>query len=128
MWEHDQALNVAAKMTEQSRKYNRERINKKAKAKTVEVGDCVVYKAQERLTFTSSFDPKWTVTRVRGLVIWIRHDVTGKRKTVNIDKVIVVDREISWDEVRDRPKRQTRPQRIRQAEIQQWEQLILDLR
>ena len=94
-------------MTENSRKYHRERINAMANAKEIYVGDHVLYKAPDnsRLTFTSKWDPKWIVLRVRGPLVWIKQQKTGKHKTVNRDKVVIVDQEISWEEVNPRPVR-----------------------
>ena len=73
LYEHDKALGIARTMTENSRKYNRERVNAKATATEITVGSHVVYKVPEssRFPFTCKWDPKWLVTRVRGPVIWI---------------------------------------------------------
>ena len=109
LYEHDKALNIARGMTELSRKYNRERINAKSREGKMSVGDHVIYKAPEKMTFTARFDPHWVVTRIRGPVVWILHQESGKRKTVNKDKLVVVDPEISWDHINRRPIRKTRP-------------------
>ena len=46
--------------------------------------------------------------RVRGQVVWIRHQLTGRERVVNRNKVKIVDPTIGWDDVRPRPIR-TRP-------------------
>ena len=119
LYEHDKAIAIARKMTENSRKYNRERVNAKANATDVKVGSHVVYKAPEssRLPFTSKWDPKWLVTRVRGPVIWITQQETGKQRTVNRDKVIIVDPEMSWEQVNPRPIRKTAVNRNQDRDI-----------
>ena len=120
LYEHDKTLGIARTMTENSRKYNRERVNAKATATEITVGSQFVCKVPEssRLPFTSKWDPKWLVTRVRGPVIWITQQDTGKRKTVNRDKVILVDPEMSWDEINKRPIRKTNVNKNRSEEIQ----------
>ena len=102
------ALRVAAAETAQSRHHNRERLAKRANAKDIKVGDTVVIKAAEPLTLTSKWDPQWTVTRVRGKVISVSHQQSGRAKTLNINKVKLVDPNIAWDEVNPRPIRNPR--------------------
>ena len=51
----------------------------------------------------------WVITRVHAPVVWIVHQETGKMKTVNKDKVVLVDPEISWDHINQRPVWKTRP-------------------
>ena len=105
LYELAKALTNAKEMTARSRQYNRERINQRATAGNVQIGDTVVVKANERLTFTSKWDPQYEVYDTRGPVVWIRNQNNGKTKVVNKDKVRVVDPDIIWDEVRPRPRR-----------------------
>ena len=63
------------------------------------------------MTFTAHYNPHWVITRVRGPVVWIVQE-TGKRKTVNKDKVVLVDSEISWDHIYRRPVRKTPPKNV----------------
>ena len=100
-----EALDTARVLTEESRKYNRERLAGQANAKELKVGDTVVVKAQEPLTLTSKWDPQYTVTQVRGKVVWIRHQQSGRTKVLNRNKVVLVDPDIVWDEIRERPLR-----------------------
>ena len=103
------ALQFVRTATEESRKYNRERLEKKANADDLEVGDSVVLKAPERMTFTSRWDPHWEITQVRGRTVWLRQQQTGKTKVVHREKVKLVDPTIAWDEVHPRPVRKQRP-------------------
>ena len=43
--------------------------------------------------------------RVRGAVVWIRHQQTGKTRVVNRCKIKIVDPNVIWDDVRPRPVR-----------------------
>ncbi len=61
----------------------------------------------EPLTITSSWDPHWTVTQVRGKVVYVRHEPSGKTKVLNRDKVQIVDPDVNWDGVNPRPVRQS---------------------
>ena len=100
------ALRDAAAATAQSRHHNRERLAQRANTQTLKVGDSVIVKAQEPLTLTSKWDPQWTVTRVKGKVVWITHQQSGKQKTLNVNKVRLVDPHIIWDKLNPRPIRQ----------------------
>jgi len=112
------ALTKARQNLESSRNFNRQRINKKATAGDMQVGDTVTLKAQERLTLTSKWDPQYEITRMRGPVCWIRHQQTGKTKTVNRNKLKLVDPNIVWDDVRPRPVRNTRKTTVLQPTAQ----------
>ena len=39
---------------------------------SVEVGDFVIVKAEERVTLTSRWDSQWEVTRISDPVLWLR--------------------------------------------------------
>ena len=120
LYDHDEALNHARENTALSRHYNRERINKRAREQGLQPGDAVVYKAPNRVTFTARYDPRWTVVKIRGPVVWLKHDVTGKSRTTNIDKLKIVDREMAWDEIRKRPSRQQQSTPVTDNDIDQW--------
>ena len=100
-----EGLQQARELTLQSRQSNRERLAKKAQSNNIDVGDSVVIRAQEPMTLTSKWDPHWQVTQVRGKVVWLRHQQTGRQKILNRDKVQIVDPDIAWDDVRPRPIR-----------------------
>ena len=68
----------------------------------------MVVKAEERVTLTSRWDPMWEVTRVRGSVVWIRQQQTGKIKVLNREKVRIVDPDMAWEDINPRPVRDQR--------------------
>jgi ribosomal protein S17 len=105
--ELSEGLQRARALTEDSRKYNRERLARKANTGELHVGDTVVIKAHEPLTATSRWDPQWVVTQVRGKVIFIQHQQSANTKVLNQNKVCLVDPNISWDEINPRPVRQS---------------------
>ena len=84
-------------MTANSRKYNRERINARATAGEIKVGDTVVVKAHERLTLTSKWDPQYEVYDVCGPVVRVKNQQNGNTRVLNKSKVIVVDPDMIWD-------------------------------
>ena len=106
--ELSRAFKDAARRTEESRLYNHERLRKKARAGDLRVGDHVVTLAQE----SSPLDPKWdhgyVVTRIRGSVVTVIGP-KNKRRTLNRDKVRLVDPESVWDTLRPRLTRTQRP-------------------
>ena len=115
LYDHQRALDISREMTRESRRYNRQRLEKRSKLQHFEVGDHVVVKAPpDKLSMTSSYDERWMVISQRGPVVWLRHQLSGKERVVNVDKLILVDPNIDWDRVRPRPKRCTRPKRVAQ--------------
>ena len=89
LYDVTKALAISRTLTEQSRKYNRARINACANAGQIQVGDTVLLKAHEPLTLTSKFDPEYTVTNVVGDVCWIVHQPSGRKKIVNRPEVLL---------------------------------------
>ena len=67
------ALQVSHIATEESRKFNRRRLQKRANARDIRVGDTVVMNGDDQVSFTSRWDPQWEVTRVSGPVDRVRH-------------------------------------------------------
>ena len=102
------ALRTAISETYQARKYNRERLAKRANQGIIKVGDTVVVKAMEPLSLTSKWDPQWTVIAIKDKVVTLMHQQTSQQKVLNINKVRVVDPNIVWDDVNPRPKRNSR--------------------
>lgn len=100
-----QALDAARVETENSRKYNRERLARKANAQKLEMGDTVIVAANEPLSLTAKWDHQYEVIRIEGTTHWVRHQTSGKTIKVHRDKLRLVDPEIVWDEVLPRPKR-----------------------
>ena len=73
-------------------------------------------KSEERLTLTARWNPKWTVTRVRGPVIYVHNQQTGKSKVLNAEKVRLVDPNQKWDTCNARPvRKQARPAQPRRT-------------
>ena len=91
--------------TESSRTHNKVRINKKANAGLIELGDIIVLLAPEPLTFTSKWDPQWQVTRVSGTTVFLRHQESGQTKKIHRSKVELVDPDMVWDDIAPRPRR-----------------------
>jgi transposase InsO family protein len=102
----------AARATEDSRRYNRERLAAKANAGTLEVGDHVVIQGQRRTPLTARWDHNFVVTAVQGKVVTVLHTPTGKTQRWNRNKVRLVNPEISWEGVTPRPKVQTKRARL----------------
>ena len=99
------ALREARANTEESRRYNKARLAKKANDGPLSPGDMVVLLAAEPLTLTSKWDPQWQVTRVVKTTIFLRHQQSGQTKRVHRSKVRLVDPDMVWDEVPPRPRR-----------------------
>ena len=105
LYELARALTHARQMTAQSHQYNRQRINARATEGEVKVGDTVVVKVHNRLTFTSKWDPQYEVYNVREPVVSLRNQQTGKTRVINKSKIIVVDPDIIWDDINSRPRK-----------------------
>ena len=104
------AYKDAAQRTIESRRYNRNRLDARANVQTsLEVGDTVMMKAEERVAQTSRWDPQWEVYRVHGTTHWVRHQPSGKTKKVHREKLTLVDPTVVWDGLPARPRRQFRP-------------------
>ena len=99
------ALREARVRTEDSRKYNKARLAKKANDGLLTPGDMVVLLAPEPLTLMSKWDPQWQVTRVAKTTVFLRHQQSGHTKKVHRSKVRLVDPDMVWDEVPPRPRR-----------------------
>ena len=91
-----------------ARASNKRRLDARANVNdSLKVGDTVVVKVEAGITHTSQWDPQYEVIRVEGTTHWIRHQVSGKERRVHREKLRLVDPDIGWDEVQDRPRRQT---------------------
>jgi hypothetical protein len=96
----------AQEHTRESRHFNRERLARKATAGDIAVGDSVIVAANEPVTLSAKWDHQFEVTKIRGLTFWIRHQITNKELKVHRDKLRLVDPNMAWDNVADRPRRQ----------------------
>ena len=97
------ALKTARIQTEATRTWNRNPISKKANAGLVHVGDTVVLKVPEPVTFSSQWEPCYEVIRVKGTTCVLRHQLTGQTKSVHPEKIRIVDPNINWDNIQPRP-------------------------
>ena len=104
-----------AHATEESRKYNQSRINAKANARTITVGDHVLLRANEPLSLTAKWDYGYVVTKVNGLTVDLLHPESGATMRVHREKVVLTDPDMPWEELNPRPRRQR--QRVKQAYI-----------
>ena len=93
-------------MTEETRAYNRARLQRRAIAQDIHVGDSVMILAHGRTPLTSRWDPQYIVTRIQGTTHWVRHQTTNKVRKLHREKLRLVDPTITWDEVPPRPRRQ----------------------
>jgi transposase InsO family protein len=102
-----EAYRLARTNNEASRRYNRANLQRRANVATsLSIGDTVTVKAEERVTNSSRWDPQWEVYRVRGTTHWIRNQNTGRERKLHRVKLTLVDPDIVWDEVPERPRRQ----------------------
>ena len=102
------AFKEAARSTEDSRRYNLQRLQQRASKKLIQPGDQVVLVAQERAPLDARWDHQYSVTRVRGPVLTVINMRTGKRRVINRDKVKLVDPDLEWSDVRPCPTRTAR--------------------
>ena len=102
------ALAEAKQNTADSRYYNRERLAKRSRGGNIKVGDHVVIKSLDPVTFTTGWDPHWLVTRISGSTCFLHCQVTGNTKKLHRDHVKLVDPDLAWDEVPPRPRCQQR--------------------
>ena len=107
------AFRSAAINTENSRRYNHKRLQERANAKELKIGDSVVILASG----ASPLDPKWDhgyiVVNLRGSVV-TAEGPGNKRRIVNRDKVRLVNPEADWDTLRNR---ETRTQRVKKRQL-----------
>ena len=111
-----EAFREAAVRTEESRRYNYKRLQERARAGDLKVGDSVVILANE----SSPLDPKWdhgyTVVGIRGSVV-TAVGPGNRRRVVNREKVRLVDSEADWNTLRMRQTRAYRGKQNRQRQF-----------
>lgn len=91
------ALKEAARNTEESRKHNKRRLEERATKEEIHPGDTIVVKNAKQHAFDASWNPQYEVIRVTGPVIKVRHQQSGRIRTVNRARVRAVPRDIVWD-------------------------------
>jgi transposase InsO family protein len=108
------ARKAAQEEIEASRRYNRRRLADRANVVvSLEVGDRVATKAEERTTGTAYWDPGFVVTRVRGTTHWLNNPETGINKKLHREKLRLVT-DIDNQEleaVPPRPRRRFKPRK-----------------
>ena len=97
-------MKKAAAATEDSRRYNRESLARRANAQEIRPGDRVIMAAREAMTLTAKWDHGFTVLKVRGKVLTVQDNRTGKQQIVNRRHIRLVNPDIAWDEVAPHPK------------------------
>ena len=101
-----EAYRAARASTERAREMNRARLAKRATVdNSLNVGDTVLVKAEERLTNTARWDPGYIVTRVEGTTHWVRNPASGRERKVHREKLRLVDPSEEWDKIDKRPRR-----------------------
>jgi transposase InsO family protein len=105
----------AARATAESRKYNKARLQGKASAGIITVGDHVLLRANEPLSLTARWDYGYIVTKINGLSVDLMHPESGATMRVHRDKIVLTDPDIAWDEVSPRPRRQR--QQVKQSHV-----------
>ena len=108
--ELSQAFKDAAKRTADSRLYNHERLQARARASELAVGDYVTVRAHDRAPLDPLWDHGYLVTRIRGAVITVLGP-GNRQRTLNRAHIRLADPDADWDRLR---KRQTRAQRSRE--------------
>jgi hypothetical protein len=109
-----EARRLAAKAIEESRRYNRARLEARANVGvSLPVGESVAVKAEERITGTAHWDPGFVVTRVRGTTHWVNNPETGVHKKIHREKLKVVRDVEGLETVSDRPRRQFKRRTVR---------------
>ena len=103
------ALKQARVDMEQSRQADRARLLARADAQTLQVGDHCLLLANERVTLSSSFDPLWLITRLRGSTVWLHQQDMGQVRKVHRSKVRLADPTLAWNEITVRPRRKQAP-------------------
>jgi hypothetical protein len=122
-----EVFHQAQEHTRESRHHNRLRLARKANARAIVVGDTVIVAANEPVTLSAKWDHQFEVTKVRGLTYWVRHQLTNKELKLHRDKLRLVDPNMAWDGVENRPRRQQihRVPFVAPAEPTQEDQIVI---
>ena len=95
------AFKEAARNTEESRVYNMARLQKRANAGELAVGDHVCVYANDRSSLDARWDHGYVVTRIRGPVITVIGP-QNRRRVINREHVRLVDPSADWEELNPR--------------------------
>ena len=99
------ALRDAYHTQQAVREENRRRLNERATAGDIRVGDMVMVWVEVPGTHTTRWDPGFRVVRVRLPTIWVTHSEKGGRRVLHRSKVKVVSPDLAWDKIAPRPTR-----------------------
>ena len=97
-------MTQAAKHTEESRAYNKRRLEQKQTARQLDIGAQVMVRAQPRYPFTARWDHNFIVTGVNGKVVTVLHTPTGRTSRWNRRHVRLVNPDIAWEGLNDRDR------------------------
>ncbi len=119
-----QAFHEAYEVQKARRAENKHRIDMKAKAKQLEVGDTVIVLVETKSTHAAKWDHGYKVVRIRGNTVWVTHTEKGGIKVLSRSKVKLVDPLQPWAELAPRPSRyevrkQTRGRNQPAADLEQ---------
>ena len=98
-----QCWTSARALNEQSRRANRERLERKAHAQHLEVGDSVIVALQDPQSMSPRWSPQWEIYKKKGTTYWIKHQLSGQIRRVHREKLRLVDPETPWDSMRATP-------------------------
>ena len=96
------------------------RLETRGKPKDLPPGDLVVVLANERAPLDSRWDHPYLVTRLQGPVVTMLNETTGKMRTVNQEKLQLIDPDALWDEERPRVTRAGRKRLLVRGPINQF--------
>lgn len=91
------AFQDAVRRTKEARDSNRKRLEERATAHDVQVGDTVVLRINTAIQFQQKWRPEYEVIRVTGPVLKCRHQQSGQIRTVNRRHARIVPRDLVWD-------------------------------
>ena len=77
-----ESLQHVARLTEESRSYNRERLLRRANANDIRVGDTVVVLQPNKSPLATQWDPVYTVMRINGTTHHLRHQQNWQRENL----------------------------------------------
>ena len=99
------AIKAAHETQKLLREENRKRIDAKADAGEIHIGDTVMVCVETPGNNTSRWDHGFRVVRVSATNVWVTNVKTGGQRVLHRSKVKVIDPNIVWDHTTPRPTR-----------------------